>query len=47
LKKVYWENKGIWAKGYFVSTVGINEKMINEYIKIRGKEDTRQAELGL
>jgi len=22
LKKVYWNNKGIWAKGYFVSTEG-------------------------
>jgi len=33
LKKVYWDDKGIWAKGYFVSTVGINEKIIKEYVK--------------
>jgi len=26
LKRVYWDDKGIWEKGYFVSTVGINEK---------------------
>jgi len=25
LQKVYWDKKGIWEKGYFVSTVGINE----------------------
>jgi len=25
LKKVYWDDQGIWAKGYFVSTVGIND----------------------
>ena len=31
--------KGIWAKGYFVSTVGINEKIIKEYVKMQEKED--------
>jgi len=30
LKRVYWDDKGIWAKGYFVSMVGINEKIIKE-----------------
>lgn len=45
LKKVYWDEKGIWAKGYFVSTVGINEKIIKKYIKLQEKEDTGQAEL--
>ena len=45
LKKVYWDDRGIWAKGYFVSTVGINEKIIKEYVKIQEKEDTGQAEL--
>lgn len=45
LKKVYWDDKGIWAKGYFVSTVGINEKIIKEYVKKQEKEDTGQAKL--
>jgi len=45
LKKVYWDEKGIWAKGYFVSTVGINEKIIKKYVKMQEKEDTGQAEL--
>jgi len=45
LQKVYWDEKGIWAKGYFVSTVGINEKIIQAYVKMQGEEDTGQAEL--
>ena len=45
LKKVYWDDRGIWAKGYFVSTVGINEKIIKEYVKMQEKEETGQAEL--
>jgi putative transposase len=34
LKKIYWDNKGIWAKGYFVSTMGINKKIIKGYVKM-------------
>lgn len=30
LSKLYWNNKGIWGKGYFVSTVGINEEMVKK-----------------
>lgn len=45
LKKVYWDQKGIWCKGYFVSTLGINEKLIRAYVKMQEKEDTGQAEL--
>ncbi len=47
LNKVYWDNKGIWSKGFFVSTVGINEKIIQHYVKYQGKEDVGQAELEL
>jgi len=25
LKKVYWDNEGIWGKGYFVSTVELTK----------------------
>ena len=28
LNKVYWGTDGIWSKGYFVSTIGINEATI-------------------
>ena len=47
LHKVYWDEKGIWGKGYFVSTVGINEAVVKNYVEMQGKEDTGQAELGL
>jgi hypothetical protein len=33
------------VKGYFVSMVGINEKIIQEYVKMQENEDTGQAEL--
>jgi len=44
---VYWDDKEIWAKGYFVSTVGTKEKIIKGYVKMQEKEDTVQAELKL
>jgi len=45
LKKVYWDGRGIWSKGYFVSTVGIEERIIKRYVEMQGKEDAGQAEL--
>lgn len=45
LKKVYRDDKEIWAKGYFVSTAEINEKIIKEYVKMQKKENAGQAEL--
>ena len=47
LEKVYWGTKSIWSAGYFVSTVGINEKTIQKYIQQQGQEDAGQAELEL
>jgi len=47
LKKVYWGTDGIWSDGYFVSTVGINEEIIKNYIDQQGKEDSGQAKLVL
>ena len=34
-----------WAKGYFVSTVGRDEKIIREYIKKQEAEDKRLEQL--
>ncbi|MGO9019860.1 MAG: transposase, partial [Syntrophobacteraceae bacterium] len=34
-----------WAKGYFVSTVGRDEKVIREYIKKQEAEDKRLDQL--
>ena len=47
LDKVYWGVKGIWSVGYFVSTVGISEEIIQKYIELQGREDSGQAQLEL
>jgi putative transposase len=47
LKDVYWGTDGIWSDGYFVSTVGINEEIIQRYIQHQGQEDSGQAQLVL
>ena len=36
-----------WARGYFVSTVGRDEKVIREYIRRQELEDRRQDQLRL
>ena len=43
LDKVYWNKGGIWSRGYFVSTVGVSESTIRNYIEMQGKEDSGQA----
>ena len=45
LHKVYWDGKGLWGRGFFVSTVGINEVLIQHYIRYQGKQDTGQVQL--
>lgn len=47
LKDVYWGTDGIWSDGYFVSTVGVNEQIIQKYIQHQGQEDSGQAQLVL
>ncbi len=47
LKQVYWGTDGVWSDGYFVSTVGINEQIIQKYIERQGQEDSGQAQLVL
>ena len=36
-----------WARGYFVSTVGRDEKAIREYIQNQEKEDARMDQMNL
>ena len=36
-----------WARGYCVSSVGLDEGMIREYIKNQEIEDQNQDQLGL
>ena len=38
LKKKYWGNH-LWARGYFVSTVGITDNVIREYIQKQRKKE--------
>ena len=33
LGKVYWKERVVWSPGFFVSTVGLNEKQIIAYVK--------------
>lgn len=47
MRKAYWGVDGIWSDGYFVSTIGINEKVIKQYIERQGQEDAGQAQLVL
>ena len=46
-KNVYGENEVTWSAGYFVSTVGIDEHVIRNYIKYQEKLDSGQALLDL
>lgn len=39
-KKPYWGNH-FWARGYFVSTVGLDEEMIKRYVKYQEKEEKK------
>ena len=45
LQKLYWGVPGLWSVGHFVSTVGINESVIRNYIEQQGQEDSGQAKL--
>ncbi len=37
-KKPYWGNH-FWARGYFVSTIGIDEELIKRYVKYQEKQE--------
>lgn len=47
LKRRYYGRGGIWSAGYFVSTVGLDEKTIRRYVRYQEKEDLGQAKLAL
>jgi putative transposase len=53
LARVYGERKRnfvgqhFWARGYFVSTVGRDERVIRAYIQKQEQEDARLDQLGL
>ncbi|OGY82052.1 MAG: hypothetical protein A3F54_01760 [Candidatus Kerfeldbacteria bacterium RIFCSPHIGHO2_12_FULL_48_17] len=47
LKDVYYDDGPIWATGYFVSTVGVSEQTVQNYIRYQTREETGQAQLEL
>ena len=47
LEKVYWGTDSVWSTGFFVSTVGLNEAVIRNYVSMQGQEDSGQAQLEL
>lgn len=46
LRKRYW-GMHIWARGYFVSTTGIDDETIREYVKKQREEEIRHEQLRL
>ena len=40
-------SKHFWIRGYFVSTVGLDEKKVREYIRDQEKADKEQMEFDL
>ena len=43
--KYKYGNRNFWAKGFFVSTVGLDTKKVQEYIRDQEKEDIMQDNL--
>ena len=46
-KNIYKEKGTVWSAGYFVSTVGIDEHIIRNYIKYQEALDTGQMKFDL
>ena len=47
LAKVYWKEKIVWSPGYFVSSVGVDEKTIKNYVEYQGRQDSSQLRMQL
>ena len=44
-KKPYWGNH-FWARGYFVSTIGLDEDVIRRYVKYQEDEERKEENQG-
>ena len=42
LAKVYWNENMVWSPGYFVSSVGLDEQTIQNYVEYQGQQDSGQ-----
>ncbi len=47
LGKVYWKENIVWSPGYFISSVGVDEKTIKHYVEYQGHQDSGQLQLEL
>jgi len=47
LKQVYWKENIVWSPGFFLSTVGVDEKEIIKYVAWQGRQDLGQLKLKL
>ena len=46
-RKRNFTGESFWARGYFVSTVGLDEEAVKEYVRTQEKEDERITQLTL
>jgi putative transposase len=46
-RKRNFTGESFWARGYFVSTVGLDEEMVRRYIRDQEKEDERLEQLNM
>ena len=47
LSKVYWKENVVWSPGYFVSSVGVDEQTIKNYVEHQGTQDSGQLRMEL
>ena len=47
LRKVYWNENVVWSTGYFVSSVGVDEETIRQYVEYQGRQDSGQLRMKL
>lgn len=47
LEKVYWKENVVWSPGFFLSTVGVNTEVIEQYVRWQGRQDSGHAQLNL
>jgi len=46
-KQRNFNGEAFWARGYFVSTVGLDENMVREYIRNQEKQDVERDQMKL
>ncbi len=47
MSKVYWKENIVWSPGYFVSSIGLDEQVIKNYVEHQGKLDSGQLRMEL